>query len=266
MRALSSGRDRHVNVRGQARNERDPDPQVRDLVLLTLRAVVDIDAAVNELQVERPRISAAGSSFFGRAMNPSTRSWKLYVPLGFANHVHGRFDELGFIDHRCKSEDRAPSGVDVQLVESHESRCAGALLHDKTAHRHRRRKRVHAQRLDRHRAVERFRKRLLEPRLRDWGNDKETDQREGCDKAKNPKQNFAGVPPPCDSEDRIGGGGDWGLHRVKRSERWHRPIAKKVTAGTHDGERRVEEDSRSMDFLRKNHEDHVLHVLPPASR
>jgi len=114
--------------------------------------------------------------------------------------------------------------------------------------------------------VERSRKRLLESRLRDWRNDKETDQREGCDKAKNPNQNFAGVPPPCDSEDRIGGGEDWGLHLVKRSERWHRPIAKKATAGARDGEQRVEEDLRSMDFLRKNDEDHVLNVLSPDSR
>jgi hypothetical protein len=174
-------------------------------VLLILRAVVDIDAAVNELQVER-REFRRGFVILWPRHEPVDKVLEVVRALRFANHVRRRFDEPGLIDHRCKPEDRAPPDVDVQLVESQESRCTGALLHDKTAHRHRRRKRVHAQRFDRHRAVERSRKRLLEPRLRDWGNDKETDQRVGCDKAKNPKQNFAGAPPPCDSEDRIGGG------------------------------------------------------------
>ena len=170
-------------------------------MLVPIRAIVEVDAPLDELDVVQRELRRR--------------------PLGLVL-VHGLIDEIlevvglvripddpqvrlhepDLVDDRREAEERGGRRVDVQLVESERGFGAAAVLHDEAADGHRERVGIHAQRVDRHLALQLAREDLDEIGLRDRRDGEEADEPDCDDDPEDPPADAAGARAP----DEISGG------------------------------------------------------------
>jgi hypothetical protein len=181
-RAVDLRRQRrlHVDVDRvrQVGDERNAQADGGDLVPLLLRAVVEVDPAVDDLDVvqREPRRRLVG---LRRVDDPVDEVLDVVALVLVADQAQVRPRQAHPVEHRRQPVDRGQRGVDEQLVKGHERRVGVALAHHEALHRRAQRERVDAHPLDRDLAVGLLREHLLDLALEEDGRGEETEQCDG---------------------------------------------------------------------------------------
>jgi hypothetical protein len=203
------GQHLDLDMRGHAGNERNADAQLAHGMVLPLGPVLEIDAAVDEPDVEQRELRRRRIAL-GTRRELVQQVLEVVGPIGIAHHAELRLRERDLVHHRREAEDRSPRHVHVELVEAGERRIALALAHREPAQRDRWRERIDAHRLYRDLAMQCLRQPLLQLRLRDGWNDEKADGGKGGDEAGDPPEGFSGTPRPGNGTDARSEGRDRG--------------------------------------------------------
>jgi hypothetical protein len=187
------GQHLDLGMRGHAGNERNADAQLAHGMVLSLGPVLEIDAAVDEPDVEQRELRRRRVAL-GARRELVQQVLEVVGPIGIAHHAQLRLRERDLVHHRREAEDRSPCHVHVELVEAGERRIALALAHREPAQRDRWRERIDVNCLYRDLAMQRLRQPLLQLRFRDGWDDEKADGGKGGDEARDPPENLSGAP------------------------------------------------------------------------
>jgi hypothetical protein len=145
-------------------------------VLSPFHAVVEIDTAVDETDVEERKLR------HGRvALRPRhelvEQILEVVAAVAIAHQTQLRLYQGDRVHHRREVKDRSPCSVNVKFVDASEGGISGAFARREAAHRDRGGERIDANSVDRNLAVKELRARLLQLRLHNRGHGEKPDRR-----------------------------------------------------------------------------------------